>query len=278
MTIAEVHLAAAKEQAEKSAAAAQSARESISRGGSRTGHARRDGPGEWQAVNTGVRPLQRPGDFSNLGRNLSSAGMPSAPTFGPSSVFNKGKKAGVPGVVTPPISRQASTSNMNSFSALQGDVAETPDQRGSGEPEPQRRKIQLAPRTRPIPGEGEADGEADAEADGEAGDADETASEDEVATPAEASTAVMSPVAVKTKIEADMRELWGEKDTGGSRNADDIVEYFKSLPLEHQPKLAERLVDDVFRISKTKDAEVVAKGWTATLEQNAATTQVLQKG
>jgi len=245
MTIAEIHQAAAKEQAEKS----QSAREAISRGGSRTGHNRRDGPGEWQAANTGVRPIQRPGDFSKLG-NLGSSGLPSAPSFGFQSTFNK-KKAG-PGVATPPISRQASTTNM--FAALQGDNAtETA-------PEPQRRKLQLAPRTKPIEGE------------------EETEDEEEVATPDISVSDGMSVDAVKTKIEADMKELWGEKDSGGSRNPEDIVEYFKALPEEHKPKLAERLVDDIFRISKVKDADVVARGWTSTLEQGRATAEVLQKG
>lgn len=259
MTIAEIHQHAAREQAQKSAAAAQSTRDSISRGGSRAGHARRE-PGEWQAVApSSVRPLQRPTDFSGIGRNLSSSTMPSAPTFGPSSVFTK--KKGLPGA-TPPLSRQTSTVNM--FSALEAEptVADTSTDA------PQRKKLSLAPRTVPIPGQ---EGEDQAEESGE----EATASEDEVATPVETS---MSETAVKAKIDSDMKELWGEKDAGGSRNPQDIVEYFRALPEERRGMLSERLVEDVFRIAKPKDAEVVSKGWKASLEEGVANVDNLKRG
>jgi translation initiation factor 4G len=116
MTIAEIHQQAAREQAEKSA----QSRESISRGGSRAGHSRRDGPqpGEWQSVATTPRPVQRPADFSRVGQFGSSSGLPSAPTFGPTSVFSKGRKPGAAGT-TPPLSRQPSSTNM--FNILSGE-------------------------------------------------------------------------------------------------------------------------------------------------------------
>ncbi|ORY32813.1 hypothetical protein BCR39DRAFT_521719 [Naematelia encephala] len=271
MTIAEIHQQAAREQAEKTAAV-NASRDSISRGGSRAGHTRgRDGPGpgEWQAVgaNAGPRPLQRPTDFSNIGRNLSSAGIPSAPTFGvPSSVFAKRKPG--PGGATPPLSRQASVANIsaNPFSALGDEAGEAaPGERRESQDEsgPQRKRLNLAPRTKPLPGQ---DDEEDVEAEHEA---------EEVATPAEAT--IMGESAAKSKIDSDMKELWGEKDVGGSRNPEDIVEYFRALPEERHLLLSTRLVNDVFRISKYKEAEVVGKGWSKALEQGVVTQENLKK-
>jgi len=257
MTIAEIHQQAAREQAEKSAAAAQSSRESMSRGGSRAGGRRDAQPGEWQSVAPTARVAPR-ADFTNLGRGVSSSGS-AGPNFGPKSVFAQGKGK-LAGTTTPPtLSRQTSTTNM--FSAL--DAIEQPaseDRRGSAE-EPQRRKLNLAPRTKSISGE---DGEESGE------------EEEEASTPVD-SSAPMSADKAKTKIESDMKELWGEKDAGGSRNPDDVVEYFRALPEQHQPLLAARLTADVFRISKIKDAEVVAKAWTQAID-GAVTKDILIKG
>ena len=88
----------------------------------------------------------------------------------------------------------------------------------------------------------------------------------------------MSADKAKTKIDSDMKELWGEKDAGGSRNPEDIVAYLRALPEEHQPLLTIRLLEDVFRMSKAKDAEVVAKGWSRALVEGAAGKEVLLKG
>ena len=258
MTIAEIHQQAAREQAEKSAAAAQSSRESISRGGSRAGGRRDAQPGEWQSVAPAARVAPR-ADFTNLGRGVSSSGS-AGPNFGPKSVFAQGKGK-LAGTTTPPaLSRQTSTTNM--FSALDAiEQSASEDRRGSAE-EPQRRKLNLAPRTKPVTGE--------------EGEGEESGEEDDVSTPVDTTTG-MSADKAKAKIESDMKELWGEKDAGGSRNPDDVVEYFRALPEEHQPLLAERLTADVFRISKVKDAEVVGKAWTRALD-GAVTKEVLIKG
>ena len=261
MTIAEVHQAAAREQAEKAAAAAQASRDSLSRGGSRAGHSRAQ-PGEWQSVATNARPLQRPSDFSQIGRNISSAGVPSAPTFGPTSVFNKGRGKAA-GATTPPLSRQASTTNM--FNALREEAAESAasgEQRGTVDDGQSRRpKLNLQKRTVPAGEEDTGDeGEAEGEAEGAEAAVEET---EEVA---------------QSRIESDMKELWGEKDAGGSRNPEDIVEYFKALSEQYRPLLAVRLVDDVFRIAKMRDAEVVGQGWAMVLEQDVVSSEVLKKG
>ncbi|WRT66489.1 uncharacterized protein IL334_003448 [Kwoniella shivajii] len=273
MTIAEIHQQAAEEKAASAALANQG---SISRGGSRAGRSR-DGPqpGEWQSVAPNPRAgLGRPADFSNIGRNISSSGMPSAPTFGPSSVFARKGKAGAAGTVTPPLSRQPSSANM--FSALNEatDAAPVEERRGSadaGETGPQRKKLQLAPRTKPLPGDGEEGGEeGESEEEGEAEDeeeGDDAAKEDK---------AEMGEEAAKTKIASDMKELWGEKDQGGSRDPEDIVEYFKTLPENRRSLLAVRLLEDVFRIAKEKDAKIVAKGWKAALDAGVTTPEVLR--
>lgn len=245
MTIAEIHQQAAREQVQAQQKAAAKSRESISRGGSRSGQ-RRDGggPGEWQSVAPTARLPQRPTDMSGLGRLTSGA---AAPSFGPSSVFNKRKG----GANTPPMSRQASTTNVNMFSALN-------DAESAAAAEPERPKLNLQARTKPIEGAEETEG-AEGEAGEEDGEAEEEAESD-------APKASMGPEAAKTKIDSDMKELWGEKDAGGSRSPSDIVEYFNALPEEHRPTLAVRLVDDVFRICKFPDTQVVAKGLGQALE------------
>ena len=256
MTIAEIHQQAAREQAEKAIAAQ---RDSISRGGSRAGHARLQ-PGEWQSVVATPRPLQRPADFSNLGRNFSSSGMSSAPTFGPQGHFASKRKPGVPGAATPPLSRQPSTTNINKFGILSGD-AEAAAAAASVTAAPsiaeaaidmssQRKKLHLAPRTKPLP---------DPDDNGDHGSASDDNGEEHITPSTE--DMEMTEHAAKIKIASDMKELWGEKDQGGSRKPEDIVEYFRALPEGRRSLLAERLVDDVFRISKIKDAETVAMGW-----------------
>jgi translation initiation factor 4G len=264
MTIAEVHKQAAQEQARK-AAQANASRESISRGGSKTGH-RRDAPGEWQSVAPTARLPQRPVDASRMGGLSTGAG---APSFGPSSVFTNRKKGGA---ATPPsLSRQQSSANM--FSALGQDEAAAPVEAAE---QPQRKRLNLKPRTKPMPGEdgGEEGGEEGEEEEGEGeGEGEDEAEEPEV----EAAPAKMGEQGAKTKIDLDMKELWGEKDQGGHRNADEIVEYFKALPEEHHGLLAERLFSEIFRISKIPDAEVVAKG-LAKAKEAGIPVAVLRRG
>ncbi|WVN88428.1 uncharacterized protein L203_103638 [Cryptococcus depauperatus CBS 7841] len=270
MTIAEIHKQNAQEKS--AAAAAVVAKESISRGGSRAGRDRRDGglqPGEWQAVQSGARTLSRPTDFSGMGKNMSASG--NAPSFGPSSVFASRKgKGNTAGMTTPPISRQPSSANM--FSAL-NDAHEAEAAGGDGgEPGAQRKRLNLAPRTKPIPGderEGEGEMEAEVEVEVEVEGDGESGGEEEIEE--------LSEERAKAKIDVDMKELWGEKDQGGSRNPVDIVEYFVSLPESRRPLLAERLVSDIFRISKTKEAQIVAKGWRMALDQQSVTVDVLRQ-
>jgi translation initiation factor 4G len=158
------------------------------------------------------------------------------------------------------------------FNILSGDTTEpSSGERAAGadagESAPQRKRLNLQPRSKPLPGDAAAVGD---EPEGE------EASDEEPSTPAE--TVGMSEDAAKTKIASDMKELWGEKDQGGSRNPEDVVEYFRALPEDRRSLLAERIVVDLFRIAKLRDVEMVAKGWAAALEQNVASTDVLVKG
>jgi translation initiation factor 4G len=263
-TLAQIHQQAARENAEK----AQAARESISRGGSRAGHSRREGsqPGEWQPVGTaGPRPPQRPADLSHFGRGVSSAGLPNTPTFGPTGAFARNRKGGVTGS-TPPLSRHASSTNMSNMFGVLNEAADSSSP-AAADAAPERKKLQLAPRTKPLPSkDDDEDGSDDAEDD----DDDEAEAETEANT--------MTKDAAKAKIAMDVKELWGEKDAGGSRNPSDIVEYYTALPAEHRYLLSERLTDDVFRIAKVRDAEVVSKGWKAALDAEVASIEDLSKG
>jgi translation initiation factor 4G len=262
-TIAEIHQEAAKEQAQKSAAAQQS----MSRPGSRHGQPR---AGDWQTTPSQA-PRQRPTDFSGMGR-LASANN-TQPTFQPQSAFGKNKRGGA-NVSTPPISRQPSQANIavnnaNSF-ALLNEASEAAE---SSEPAPQRKKLQLAPRTKPVSGD-EGEGEGEGEQAGESEESEGT--EDEVTTPVQSNG--MTETAALAKIQIDMNELWGEKGTAGSRNPDDIVHYFKALPEPRRPLLTTRLFDDVFRLAKLKDAQIIAKGLSAAVEDGVVDKESVKTG
>jgi len=267
MTIAEIHQQAAKEQAQKSAATQQSM-SNMSRPGSRPGQPR-NGPGDWQTTPSQA-PRQRPTDFSHMGR-LNSTNA--APSFQPQSAFGKNRKGGA-SASTPPISRQPSQANIavtnaNPF-ALLHDSNEAAE---SSEAAPQRKKLNLAPRTKPVSGD-EAEGEGEGDGEGEGRQSEE--SDDEVTTPVQSS--MMTETAALAKIKLDMSELWGDKNSGGSRNPDDIVHYFRALPEPRRPLLATQLYEDVFRLAKLKDAQVIAKGLSAAVDEGVATKDSLTTG
>ncbi|KAJ3854735.1 armadillo-type protein [Lentinula lateritia] len=158
-TIAKIHEAAAKERAaaEKDAYARQM-NTSMSRIGSRRGGDRNDhqaGADDWTVTGNAPRPPAKVGDLSKLGQISKGAPM----TFGPSSVF-AGKKE------NKRESLSRTNSNANMFQMLQNvEAAEVatktsrPPSRkpsvdlGSGgapEPAPQRKRLNLLPRTKPV--------------------------------------------------------------------------------------------------------------------------------
>lgn len=141
------------------------------------------------------------------------------------------------------------------------------------EPAPQRRRLNLQPRTKPVDGES---GEAAEEEDEGAESGKESGSEDEVTTPAQSTE--LTETAAKAKIDNDMKEFWGDKGTGGSRNPTDVVDYFRDLPNTHRPLLVSRILDDLFRLAKLKDAQVVAKAFEAAVSEKVVTPEQLKSG
>ncbi|KAL7421895.1 hypothetical protein Q5752_003667 [Cryptotrichosporon argae] len=279
-TIAEVHAQANKEAQERAQHAAASARDSMSRGNSRAGHARRDGPGpgEWQTAATARAPT-RPADLSALGRGVSAAASSGA-SFRPEGVFGRNKKGGAGASATPPLSRQASTSNMNMFSALNEATGEAPAERrpsadaAAAADAPQRRRLNLAPRTKPLPGQEEAAGEGEGEGD-EVEEGDEEDAEGEAE--AEVGDAV-DETEVKRKIDNDVLELWGEKGQGGTRSSSDIVEFYRAVPAGFKHVLSARLIEHIFTRNKAKDVEIVLGGWNGALAGGLASKEELRKG
>lgn len=243
MTIEEVHKQAAKEQADAARASANAVREgNMSRGGSKRGGERGGAGGygnlptagnQWQSV--GNRPPAKIADMTGFG-NIKIGGGPSS--FGPSWAFGKNKSK--TGEATPPISRTASRANM--FSALEnadsGELSAGEEQQPAEE-QPQRKKLNLAPRSVAANPASAPEAEADAEAESKPKG---TVEDNE------------------RRIRADLAEFWGEKGTVGTRNTEDLVAYFKALNEEGRAAMSKQLVDDVFRLAKMDDTKLVADG------------------
>lgn len=214
---------------------------SMSRGGSRRG-GNRDAsdvqhPDGW-SVQGAARPQPKAGDLSQFGKINKVAPM----SFAPTSVFNN-KKGGDPKGRDSPMSRTASSSNM--FSMLQstdgivepppGKSSRPPSRKpsvdlgssGAPEPAPQRRKLQLLPRTRPVGEESKASSTPASEADSD----DEAADEGDALAPA-----TMSEGEAKAKIDEDVKEFFGV------RMLEEAESYFSSLPVEHRHRLVDTLV------------------------------------
>lgn len=196
--------------------------------------------------------------MSNFGSIKASSGPPTA--FGPNSTFFGRKKGGKASEdATPPLSRTPST---NMFSALLEGNDDSEAASSPADAPQQRKRLQLQPRTvssTDVDQAGKQDEEdVDASADGET----ESGNGDE-----------MSEEQIERKIKNDVEELWGAKDQGGTRKPSDIAEYFESLPESARTKLAAKLVEDVFRLSKQTDTDVVVKGFELAMEQNVLTSE-----
>jgi len=230
-TIAQIHVAAAKE---KAAQEKESFNRSMTmtRGGSKRGGDRGEvGPDGWTA--TASRPPPKAGDLSNFGKISKASTM----TFGPSSVFAAGR-----GKVTDKkesLSRVSSNSNM--FSMLQN--SEVPSESalskaGTSEPARERKRLVLQPRTVPLGG---------GDSGGPASESAESSSESEV----DEEEPVMSESEAKKKIEEDIKEFFGV------RNLDEAEEYFSALSPDHHFRLVDKVVSQAIE-SKQADAQLVA--------------------
>jgi translation initiation factor 4G len=218
----------------------------MSRGGSRRGGDRgsdfaQAGPDGWAvAGGSGGPPRTKAGDLTNFGKIAKAAPM----TFGPSSVF-----AGKKDVKRESLSRTNSSSNMFLMLSQNPEVPVDPsaskssrppsrktsvDLSQSGQPEPQRKKLQLLPRSKPTVEE-EAPPVASSEA-----------SEDELPTES------LFDAEAQKRMEEDSKEFFGV------RNLDEAEVYFTNLPNEHRFQLVEKLVMSALE-SKDSDAQLVAE-------------------
>lgn len=227
-----------------------------SRGGSRRGQERGGfgGHGGDNWTNVSNKLPAKPADMSAFGKIQAGAGPTS---FGPNSIFGKKKGGKASGETTPPLISRTPSSNM--FSALEGhdNAADPASPPTDGAPQ-QRKRLQLQPRTVDLDQPSTESTEQEKAGDSTGVDAAGNGAE-------------LSEEAIDRKIKNDVEELWGLKDVGGTRKPSDIVEYFESLPESARVKLGKKLVDDVFRIAKQKDTDVVVQGFKLAVEQDVFT-------
>ncbi|KAJ3797160.1 ARM repeat-containing protein [Lentinula aff. detonsa] len=241
-TIAKIHKAAAKKKAtaDKEAYTRQisMSRCGSRRGGERTDHqASADG---WTLSGSTPRPPAKVGDLSRFGQLSKGAPM----RFGPNSVFagkKESKRESLP----------RTNSNANMFQMLQNvEAAEVanktsrPPSRkpsvdlgpgGAPEPAPQRKRLNLLPRTKPV----------DQDSTTQQGSGSD--SEDEVVDEHEQE---ISEAEAKKKISEDVKEFFGV------RNIDEAEVYFEKLPSHHHHSLVDKLITHATE-SKEADARLV---------------------
>ncbi|PBK74052.1 ARM repeat-containing protein [Armillaria solidipes] len=232
-TIAQIHEAAAKEKAAQEKESYQR-QMSMSRGGSRWGGERGElpqvGASGWAVAggNSAPRPPSKASDLSKFGQ-ISNKDAPLI--FGPLSSIYAGKKDSKRESV-----QRMNSSSQNMFSMLNNDsTAEaTPKEML------QRKRLVLAPRSKPVEGQENAPATAESEA-----------SSDEEVT-AEPEPIEMSEKDAKKKIEEDTKEF------SAVRNLDEAEVYFTQLPAKHHPLLVDKLISFAVE-SKEADAQLVAQ-------------------
>lgn len=249
-TIAQIHEAAAKEKAAQDQESYQR-QMSMSRGGSRRGGDRGDhaqvGPDGWAVAGNGPpRPPPKAGDLSKFGQISKSSTI----TFGPGSVF-AGKKEGK----RESLSRTSSSSNM--FSMLsQNPEGTTEASSKAGAPEPtQRKRLILAPRTKPAAEEQETI----------APTLESESSEDE------ASLVEMTEDEALKKIAEDSKEFFGV------RNLDEAEVYFTNLPPVHHFRLVDKLASSAVE-NKELEAQLVADFFARAASKKLCTATAFEEG
>ncbi|KIM52875.1 hypothetical protein SCLCIDRAFT_482059 [Scleroderma citrinum Foug A] len=252
-TLAQVHETAAKDR-ERAAQESQAHRGqySMSRGGSKRGTERgtEPGPDGWAvAGGSQPRPPPKAGDLSQFGKISKVASM----VMGPSSVFTKKDSK------RESMTRTNSSSNM--FSMLNTELVETkpsraPSRRPSTdldkpEPVPQRKRLQLLPRTKLS-----------------ADESAPTASEDE---PETTPVTQMSEADAMKRIDEDVKEFFAV------RNHEEADVYFTVLSEEHRFRLVDKLVSLALE-SKEADARLVAEFFARPASQRECSLDVFEAG
>jgi len=248
--ISQIHEEAAQAAAEQSRQAQQASKKQmhdLSRGGSRGGRNREQPGGDgWSAVGGTSAPPPRPskaGDLTQFGK-LRDTSSSARSTFGPSVVFaNKGKLKDAkltadrePAVAVAP----------NPFAALGGDTTETSGPGLTRKPSAAelaptggRPRLNLAPRTLPLPGQS-ADGEGTEKKETTAGDGAGSTEED-------------GKMDEETRrcVKASVDEFFHV------RSITEGVEAFKALPKQHYHELIRSLVEKVLE-KKAADVDLTA--------------------
>ena len=232
-TIAQIHAEAAKQQQQKDIENAARARGGpISRGGSKRGQARGDGPDGWSTVG-GVAPPPRPskaGDLSHFGKiERGTSGRPLS--FGPSTMLGRKNQGKGSEDGSQPPTRTSSQTNMFSLLNQAGEGDAAPSE------EPQRPKLNLAPRTKPLPGSDDKEGE----------DKDDEAEGEDEGKPSE-----MSDEEAKRKITNDIKEFLEIKDISEG------VEAFNALPASRRSQFVDSIVGTAIEKKKEDVANVAA--------------------
>ncbi|KAF7297932.1 MI domain-containing protein [Mycena chlorophos] len=259
-TLAAVHEAAAKEQAKAEKESYQRTI-SMSRGGSRRGADRGDfqgpGPDGWTNVassGSGPRPPPKAGDLSNFGKIANSkSGLPM--TLGPSSVFS-GKRDSK----RESLSRTNSVSNMSSqnmFSMLSQSEA-SPESKAA-EPA-QRKRLILAPRSKPT------DEQEPATASATPAGSDESGSSDD-----DDAVLEMTVEAADRKIAEDLKEFFA------IRNLDEAEAYFTALPPVHHARLVEKLVGTAIE-AKEGSSQLVSDLFARAASKELCTPEMFEEG
>ena len=252
----------------------------MSRGGSRRG-GNRDAaepphPDGWSVAGSSAPARQPPkaGDLSQFGKISKTTPI----SFGPGSIFT-GKKGTDPKNRDPPMSRTPSTSS-NMFSMLQNPdaVVEPAVSKGSrppsrkpsvdlgagasSEPAPQRRRLQLLPRSKPV---GE-ESKASTPAVSESGSDDEATGETGSPAPP-----ALSEAEIKAKIEEDTKEFFS------IRMLDEAESYFSTLPMEHRHWLVDALVTKSIEM-KEPDVVLVSELFVRVREKELCSPGTFEEG
>ena len=247
---------------------------SMSRGGSRRGGNRdvsdAPHPDGWSVAGQGTaRPQPKAGDLSQFGKINKVASM----SFAPTSVFNN--KKGDPKSRDSPVSRTASSSNM--FSMLQSSdaIVDPPTSKGSRppsrkpsvdlgvsgppEPVPQRRKLQLLPRTRPV----EEMSKVSTPAVSQGGS-------DDIEAESRSTLAILEGWA-KSKINEDVEEFFSVRSLNKAES------YFSSLPTEHHHHLVDALATKSIEM-KESDVKLVSDLFACVREKHLCSPAAFEEG
>ncbi|KZT72272.1 hypothetical protein DAEQUDRAFT_809168 [Daedalea quercina L-15889] len=267
-TISAVHAQAAKETAAKEKDYQRTL--SMSRGGSRRDGERGDhqvGPDGWAvAGNAPSRAPPKAGDLSQFGKISKTNSM----TFGPTGVFANAKDKSKRESAS--LSRGSNMfSKLMENSELATEVATATSSRppsrkpsvdlgsaGAPEAPPQRRKLNLLPRTLPKPDESKTDSTP---AQSDAGHSDDE----------ESIAPSMSETEAKTRIGEDSKEFFSIRDLG------EAEVYFSKLPSEHRWLLVDKLVTSAIE-SKEADAQLVGDFFSRAVLRNLCSPEHFEKG